>query len=78
MIAALNWIALLALLIATYLAAVNMALMNTSRHHLERKLESRGRAAAGHWLAARLDAAVSMTALLRTAFRVTFFAVILI
>lgn len=78
MIPGLNWLALLALLFATYLAALNVSLMSVTRHGLERRLEARGRGIAGAWLAARLDLAVSSTALLRTTFRLCFFALILI
>ncbi|HRP62755.1 MAG TPA: hemolysin family protein [Phycisphaerales bacterium] len=75
---ALNLLAVLSLVLATYLAALNMALMSLSRLALERRLEERGLAHAATWLAPQLDSAVSITALLRTAFRLMFFAVILI
>src|SRR5690606_23804678 len=57
---------------------LNMALMNFTRLALERRMEERGRAEAGRWLAERQDSAVSITALLRTAFRLMFFAIVLI
>lgn len=63
---------------ASYLAALNVALMGNSRHSLERRLEARGRGDSGSWLALRLDLAISATALLRTAFRLSFFALVLI
>ena len=78
MIPGLNWIALLALILASYLAALNIALMGVTRHLIERRLEAGGRGEAGKWLASRLDLAVSATALLRTALRLCFFALMLI
>lgn len=78
MIPGLNLIALVALVLASYLAALNVALMSFSRHSLERRLEARGRAESGKWLAERLDLAISATALLRTAFRLSFFALVLV
>src|SRR5690606_27412595 len=52
--------------------------MSATRHSLERRLEASGRGDAGRWLAQRLELAVSATALLRTAFRLCFFALMLI
>jgi putative hemolysin len=78
LIPGLNWLAFLALLLASYFSALNIALMAMSRHSLQRRFEARNRAAAGHWLADRLSAAISMTALLRTASRLSFYALVLI
>lgn len=78
MTALLTWTALLALLLAGYLAALNIALMNAARLALVRRLEQRGKPDAGQWLAERLDLAISTTALLRTFFRLAFFALVLI
>lgn len=78
MIPGLNWLALAALVLATYFAALNIALLGVTRHVLERRLEAQGRGEMGRWLAARLDLAVSGTALIRTGFRLTLFALVLI
>jgi len=74
----LNWLALLALVFASYLSALSQALTTYSRHMLLRKLEARGMAARGVWLSERLGAASSITALLRTIFRLLFFIILLI
>jgi putative hemolysin len=74
----LNLLALLALALASYLAALNMALMGLSRLSLQHRMEERDLVEQGRWLADRLDSAVSMTALLRTAMRLAFFAIVLV
>jgi putative hemolysin len=76
--ALLNWLALLTLVLAAYLSALSQALTTYSRHMLQRKLEARGMSAQGLWLTERLNAAASITALLRTAFRLVFFVILLV
>jgi putative hemolysin len=78
LIGGLNWLALLALALAAYLAALNIALTSFSRLALERRMEERGHGDAGRWLSQRLDPAISITALLRTAARLSFFALVLV
>ncbi len=78
MTAALTWLAFLVLVVAAYLAALNMALSSASRLALVRRMEERGRPEAGQWVANRLDAAIGVTALVRTAFRIAFFALVLV
>lgn len=78
MTAALNWFVLLALVLAGYLSTLNRALISYSRHALARKLEARGKPHAGAWLTDHMDTVVSMSALLRTIFRLALFAIILV
>jgi putative hemolysin len=66
-----------ALAAATYLSAINLALLSVSRSAIHRRLEERGRPHAATWLDDRLDDAVLATSLLRMTARVTFLALVL-
>ena len=71
-------IAMIAVLAAaTYLSAVNLALLSVSRSAIHRRLEQRGRPHAADWLDDRLDDAVLATSLLRMTARVAFLALVL-
>jgi CBS domain containing-hemolysin-like protein len=66
-----------AVIIATYLSALNIALMSMSRAALEWRLEERGRPNAAAWLFEDPDAAVLATGLLRTFARMSIYVLVL-
>ncbi|MCA9290527.1 MAG: HlyC/CorC family transporter [Phycisphaerales bacterium] len=74
----LTWIAFAILMIATYLSALNMALLGARASSIERALEERGRAGEGAWVLARLNDALLATALLRTIARIAFFIAVML
>ncbi len=70
-----NWLLLgaaISLSLATYLAALHLALVGFSRVALQRRLEAKGKAAAGERLLVQLDPAILAISLFRTASRVAF------
>ena len=73
----LPWISLASLLLASYLSAINLALLSVSRAAVERRLEEIGRSAHSGWLAKHRREAIMATALLRTAARMAFFVLVL-
>jgi putative hemolysin len=64
---------LVALGLATYLSALNLALINLSRAALQRKLHDKGTPAAGDWLHDQQHAAILATALIRTLMRMAIY-----
>lgn len=75
-----NWLLLgasITLIIATYLSALHLALLDFSRSALQKRLASKGKASAGEKLTARLDEAILSISLLRTIARVGFFILII-
>lgn len=77
MTAWLPWISLAVLVLASYLSAINLALLSASRAAIERRLEDLGKASQSTWLAENRRAATMSAALLRTAARMAFFVLIL-
>jgi CBS domain containing-hemolysin-like protein len=71
------WLAAAVLAVATWLAALKLALLQLSPAALKEHLEDRGKAAAAKWLSARFDAAIFGVSLLRTVARIAFFALLL-
>ncbi len=70
-----NWFLLgaaISLSLAAYLAALSLALADFSRVALQRRLEAKGKAAAGERLLTQLDPAILAISLFRTAARVAF------
>ena len=67
------WLAAAVLALATYFAALMLAMLNTTRVFAKQMLAERGRPNDGAWLAARFDEAISASSLLRTAARLGFF-----
>ena len=67
----------LAIVIATYLSALNISLMSMSRAALEWRLEARGKANAAAWLFDDLNNAILATGLLRTFARMSIYVVVL-
>lgn len=75
-----NWLllsALIVLIIATYLSALHLALLDFSRSALQKRLERKGKAESGEKLAARIDEAILSISLLRTFARVGFFVLVI-
>ncbi len=68
---------LIALLVATYLSALNLALIGMSRAALQRKLTEKGRPAAGDWLHDLHDSSILATALFRTLARMSIYIFVL-
>ena len=64
---------LVAIILATYLASLNLALMGIRRSTLQNKLTDLGRPAAGDWLYEHITSALLATALLRTLARMTIY-----
>ncbi len=77
MTAWLPWISLALLALASYLSAINLALLSVSRAAIERRLEELGRTASAKWLADRRREATMSSALVRTAARMAFFVLVL-
>jgi len=73
----LPWISIAVLGLASYLSAINLALLSASRVALERRLEQIGKPQRGTWLADHRHPAIMSTALLRTAARIGFFVLVL-
>jgi CBS domain containing-hemolysin-like protein len=71
------WLAAAVLVVATWLAALNRALLRVSPSGIAQELEARGKAPGAKWLTARFDLAVSATSLLRTIARLAFFVLVL-
>lgn len=67
----------IAVIIATYLSALNFSVMSMSRAALEWRLEERGRAGAAAWLFDDLNSAVLATGLLRTFARMSIYVLVL-
>lgn len=68
---------ILAILVATYLSSMNLALLGFSRSAMQRYLIKKRRPAAADWLYDQLDEAALATALLRTLARVAVYILIL-
>jgi CBS domain containing-hemolysin-like protein len=71
------WLATAALAAGTYLSALKLALVQSSRAALCSAMEESGRGRAAGWLARRYDAAVFAVSLLRMVARVAFFMLVL-
>ena len=67
------WMAAGSLLVAVYMAAMQLALVGRSRAAIEQNLEQRGRVAGARWLDRNFDDAVFAASLLRIAARLAFF-----
>ena len=63
--------------VATYLSALNLALIGMSRAALQRKLNAKGKPAAGDWLQDQIDSAMLSTALFRTLARMAIYVLVL-
>lgn len=68
---------IVAVVLATYLSALNLALINMSRAALQRKLDDNGTPAAGDWLHDQQHAAILATALVRTLMRMAIYIFVL-
>jgi putative hemolysin len=66
-----------ALCLATYLAALNLSLMNMSRAALQQEVTDRGRPSAADWLFEQHDSAMLATALCRTLVRMSIYILVL-
>ncbi len=71
------WMAAPVLIGATYLAALNLAMLRLSRSGAQQQLETKGKQQAARWLAAHFDAAIFGVSLLRTMARLAFFVLVL-
>ena len=71
------WMAAPVLIGATYLAALNLAMLRLNRSGAQQQLETKGKEAAARWLAAHFDAAIFGVSLLRTMARLAFFVLLL-
>ena len=69
---------ILALVVATYLSALSMALRSMSRLALQRRLEPVDRVVAGQWLVDHLDPVEMFTSLAKICFRVGIFVLVLV
>ncbi len=67
----------IALILASYLAALNLAMLDFSRTALQRRLESKGKAQLAQMFLAQLDLTSLAVSLLRTASRVAFVVLVL-
>lgn len=68
---------ILAVVLATYLSALNLSLLSMSRAAVQRRLERRGRPAAADWLYQNTEQAILATALLRTFARMAIYIFVL-
>jgi CBS domain containing-hemolysin-like protein len=71
------WLAAVALVAATWLAALTMALVQLSRTAAAQQLEERGKLKDAQWLSARFHTAIFAASLLRTVARLAFFVLVL-
>ncbi|MHC4348635.1 MAG: CNNM domain-containing protein, partial [Planctomycetota bacterium] len=71
------WLAAVALVAATWLAAMTMALAQLSRAAAAQQLEERGKITGAQWLSARFHTAIFAASLLRTVARLAFFVLVL-
>ncbi|MHC4992776.1 MAG: hemolysin family protein [Planctomycetota bacterium] len=71
------WLAALALVVATWLAALKLALLRLGRSIAGQQLEEQGKTRGAQWLTARFDSAIFATSLLRTVARLAFFVLVL-
>lgn len=69
---------ILALVVATYLSALSMALRSMSCLALQRRLEPADRVVAGQWLVDHLDPVEMFTSLMKICFRVGIFVLVLV
>ncbi len=72
-----GWLAAVALLAATYLAALKLALVRWGRSTLAQRLESRDAADGAAWISAHFEEAAFSVSLLRTVARLAFFVFVL-
>lgn len=72
------WISVAVLVLATYFAALSLALLMMSRSALEQRLAASGRGSRAAWLFDHPVSTRHAVALLRTALRLTFFALVLV
>lgn len=70
--------AVAALVVATYLSALTLAMLSFSHTAVRRRLEARGRNNAADWILGRVERASLAISLLRTLARITFFALVLV
>jgi putative hemolysin len=71
------WLAAVALVAATWLAAVKLALLHVNRSAAVQQLEDRGHPHGARWLGARFRSAIFATSLLRTVARLALFVFVL-
>jgi len=77
-VSAVFWISAAVLVLATYFSALSLALLMVSRSALEQRLDAAGHGRRGAWLFDHLTSTRQAVALLRTALRLTFFALVLV
>ncbi len=73
-----DWLAFLALIVASYLATIHLSLIDLSHSSFRRRLSERGKAEQGQWFLDRIQPCILTTSLLRTASRLTFFGLVLV
>jgi putative hemolysin len=73
----LMFLTLLAMVLATYMSSLNLALMGMSRAALQTKLIEQGRASAADWLFEQTEAAMLATAFCRTLVRMSIYILVL-
>jgi CBS domain containing-hemolysin-like protein len=71
------WLAVVALVAATWLAALTLALVQLNRATAAQQLEERGKPKDAQWLSARFHTAIFAASLLRTVARLAFFVLVL-
>jgi CBS domain containing-hemolysin-like protein len=74
----LTWLTVAALILASYLSALHLALMGVSHSALLERFAKRDRQAAAQWILDRRRATLLCSSLLQTAFRVGFYMLVLV
>jgi putative hemolysin len=77
-VSAVLWLSAAVLVLATYFSALSLAMLMVSRSALEQRLEAAGHGRRGTWLFGHLTSTRQAVALLRTALRLMFFALVLV